>query len=52
MNFPMNLAQDLEYYLDRKPTAAEIGEAAEWQEDHPGSDLAEYVDAMKQIGAL
>jgi len=48
----MNLAGDLEYYLDRKPTAAEIEEAEEWQQDHPGSSLAEYVDAMKQIGAL
>lgn len=46
------LVGDLEYYLDRKPTAAEIVEAMEWQDDHPGSDLAEYVDAMKQIGAL
>ena len=43
---------DLEYYLDRKPTAAEIEEAEEWQQDHPGVGLAEYVDAMKQIGAL
>ena len=46
------LAGDLEYYLGRKPTSAEIEEAAEWQDDHPGSALAEYVDAMRQIGAL
>jgi hypothetical protein len=43
---------DLEYYVGRKVTEAEYEEAVEWQEDHPGSDLAEYVDAMKQIGAL
>lgn len=48
----MNLAKNLEYYLDRKPTFAEIAEAEEWQQDHPGSDLAEYVDAMIEIGAL
>lgn len=48
----MNLAADLEYYLDRKPTAAEIEEAEEWQQDHPGVGLAEYVDAMREIGAL
>lgn len=43
---------DLEYYVGRKVTQAEMEEAEEWQEDHPESDLAEYVDAMKQIGAL
>lgn len=48
----MNLAADLEYYLDRKPTAAEIEEAEEWQQDHLGSSLAEYVEAMIEIGAL
>lgn len=48
----MNLAAELEYYLDRKPTAAEITEAMEWVQDHPGSSLAEYVEAMIEIGAL
>jgi len=48
----MNLAADLEYYLDRKPTSEEIQEAEEWQMDHPGSNLSEYVDAMIEIGAL
>ena len=48
----MNLAAELEYYLDRKPTFAEIAEAEEWQQDHPGSNLSEYVDAMIEIGAL
>jgi hypothetical protein len=46
------IAQDLEYYLDRKPTFAEIAEAEEWQQDHPGSSLSEYVEAMIEIGAL
>lgn len=46
------LAGDLEYYLGRTATMGEIEEAAEWQADHPGSSLAEYVDAMKQTGAL
>jgi hypothetical protein len=48
----VNLAADLEYYLDRKPTFAEIAEAEEWQQDHPGSALSEYVEAMIEIGAL
>lgn len=48
----MNLAADLEYYLERKPTSAEIEEAEEWQQDHPGSNLSEYVEAMIEIGAL
>lgn len=48
----MNLEGDLEYYLDRKPTHEEIEEAEEWQQDHPGSGLAEYVEAMIEIGAL
>ncbi len=48
----MSLAADLEYTLDRKPTAAEIEEAEEWQQDHPGSSLAEYVETMIEIGAL
>jgi hypothetical protein len=47
-----NLANELLYYLDRKPTFAEIAEAEEWQQDHPGSNLSEYVDAMIEIGAL
>lgn len=48
----MNLAAELEYYLERKPTANEIIEAEEWQMDHPGSSLSEYVEAMLEIGAL
>lgn len=43
---------DLEYYVGRKVTQAEMEEALEWQEDHPGTDLAEYVSAMREIGAL
>jgi hypothetical protein len=48
----VNIANDLEYYLDRKPTAGEIAEAEEWQQDHPGVNLSEYVAAMIEIGAL
>lgn len=48
----MNLALDLEYYLERKPTGEEVSAAEEWQQDHPGVGLAEYVDAMIEIGAF
>jgi hypothetical protein len=48
----MSTAADLEYYLDRKPTSDEIAEAEEWQQDHPGIGLNEWVDAMIEIGAL
>jgi hypothetical protein len=48
----VNIALDLEYYMDRTPTNEEILEADEWQQDHPGSSLAEYVEAMREIGAL
>lgn len=47
-----NLAADLEYYLDRKPTAEEIAEADEWRTYNPGANLSEWVDAMIEIGAL
>jgi hypothetical protein len=48
----MSTANDLEYYLDRKPTAEEVIEADEWQQDNPGSSLSEWVDAMRDIGAI
>jgi hypothetical protein len=47
-----NIALNLEYYLDRKPTGQEVADAEEWQQDHPGVDLSEYVDAMIEIGAF
>src|SRR5690606_11162627 len=47
-----NIANDLEYYLGYKPDSDLIVEAEEWQQDHPGSSLAEWVDAMREIGAL
>lgn len=47
-----NTANDLEYYLERKPTAEEIIEAEDWQQNHPGGSLSEWVDAMIEIGAL
>ena len=48
----MNIEKDLEYYIGRKPTSDEVVEAEEWAEDHPGVNLSEYVDAMREIGAL
>jgi hypothetical protein len=45
-------ANNLAYYLDRSPTADEVIEADEWQQDNPGSSLSEWVDAMLEIGAL
>jgi len=47
-----NTAQDLEYYLSRKPTSEEIAGADEWQQNNPGVGLSEWVDAMIEIGAL
>jgi hypothetical protein len=48
----VSTADDLAYYLDRKPTADEVQEADDWKQDNPGVNLAEYVDAMIEIGAL
>lgn len=46
------IKEDLEYYVGRKVTNQEYEEAMEWQDDHPGVDLSEYVSAMREIGAL
>jgi hypothetical protein len=43
---------DLEYYVGRKVSNEEYEQAIEWQEDHPGVNLSEYVEAMIEIGAL
>lgn len=48
----MQIRNDLEYYLGYKPNSDLIAEAEEWQQDHPGVGLAEWVDAMREIGAL
>ncbi len=48
----MSVRDELLYYLDRKPTSDEIAEAEEWQQDHPGIGLNEWVEAMIEIGAL
>lgn len=48
----MNIAADLEYYLGYPPDSATIAEADEWMQDHPGVNLSEWVDAMREIGAL
>jgi hypothetical protein len=47
-----NIANELEYYIARKPTSDEIAQADEWLLDNPGGDLSEYVSAMIEIGAL
>ena len=46
------MKERMEYYLGRKVSEDEVEQALEWQEYNEGVDLAEYVDAMKQIGAL
>lgn len=48
----MSTRDDLEYYLGYAPDSDLIAEADEWQERNPGSSLAEWVDAMAEIGAL
>lgn len=48
----MNTRDDLHYYLERPPTSEEIAEAEDWQQNHPGVNLSEWVDAMIEIGAL
>ncbi len=48
----MNTAGELEYYLERKPTSDEVAEAGDWQQNNPGSNLSEWVEAMIEIGAL
>ena len=47
-----DIANDLEYYLERKPTTDEVIEASDWMQNHPGVNLSEWVDAMIEIGAL
>lgn len=47
-----NTAQNLEYFLGYKPNSDLIAEAGDWQQDHPGTGLNEWVEAMIQIGAL
>ena len=47
-----NTANDLEYYLERKPTSDEVQEADAWLAENPGGNLSEWVSAMIEIGAL
>lgn len=47
-----NIAGELFYYLERKPTSEEVADAGDWMLDHPGTNLSEYVEAMIEIGAL
>lgn len=46
------IANDLEYYLGRKPTESEVLEAQDWQDFNPDVNLCEYVEACLEIGAL
>jgi hypothetical protein len=46
------MKEDLEYYVGRKVTNQEYEEYTEWQLDHPGTDISEYVSAMREIGML
>ena len=48
----MQIRNDLEYYLGYVPSDDLILEAEEWQQNHPGVGLSEWVDAMSEIGAL
>lgn len=48
----MSTVGDLEYYLGYRPDSDLIAEADEWQQDHPGTGLNEWVEAMIEIGAL
>ena len=47
-----NTKNNLEYYLEREVTADEIQEADDWIAENPGTNLDEYVSAMREIGAL
>ena len=42
----------LEYYLGRKVTSDEVEEALEWMEYSESDDLAQWVEAMIQVGGL
>lgn len=43
---------ELVYYLGYTPDHVAVLDAVEWQDENPHSSLAEYVEAMKEIGAL
>lgn len=46
------LAQALEYYIERPPTQDELNDLRDYISNHPAGDLASYVDEMKAVGAL
>lgn len=48
----MATRDDLEYYLNRKPTDDEVLEAEDWMAENPGINLSEWVDAMVEAGLL
>ena len=43
---------DLTYYLGFMPDGDLVAEAMDWWENNPQSNLAEWVDAMKEAGLL
>ena len=46
------MREQLEYYLERPPTDYEVAEAMEWKARNPHGMLAEWVEAMIEIGAI
>ena len=45
----MSLKADLEYYLEREPTPEDLAEADEWMRYHPGADISEWAQAIKEL---
>ena len=45
----MSLKSDLEYYLEREPTPADLAEAEEWLTYNPGADISEWAAAIKEL---
>lgn len=43
---------ELAYYLGHEPSMDLVAQAEEWLESFPDGDLAEWADAMIEIGAL
>ena len=41
-----DIANELEYYIGRKPTADEVTEVSDWLQEHPGVNLSELIAIM------
>lgn len=52
MNTRSGIIGELSYYLGYTPDGDTVAEAGDWLLYNPGSNLSEWVDAMKEIGAL